>query len=131
MLRYLTLEYWKDDGWYVGRLKETPGVFSQGETLSELEENVRDASLLSLFGCGGGIADRAGVGGVQRWRAGLCLHHTTFGGTARRLRRWKDRPAPWPAGRPHSGSALDRHPITEPAPVLQQSLLLRASAPAG
>ena len=52
MLRYLTLEYWKDDGWYVGRIKEVPGVFSQGETLSELEENVRDASLLSLFGCG-------------------------------------------------------------------------------
>ncbi len=37
------MEYWKDDGWYVGRLKEVPGVFSQGETLLELEENVRDA----------------------------------------------------------------------------------------
>ena len=39
----LTLEYWEDDDWYVGRLKEVPGVFSQGETLEELEENVRDA----------------------------------------------------------------------------------------
>jgi predicted RNase H-like HicB family nuclease len=38
-----TLEYWIDDGWYIGRLKEVPGVFSQGETLKELEENVRDA----------------------------------------------------------------------------------------
>ncbi len=38
-----TLEYWVDDGWYVGRLREVPGVFSQGETLEELEENVRDA----------------------------------------------------------------------------------------
>jgi len=28
----LTLEYWEDDGWLVGRLVEVPGVFSQGET---------------------------------------------------------------------------------------------------
>lgn len=38
-----TLEYWTDDGWYVGRLLEIPGVFSQGETLDELQENIRDA----------------------------------------------------------------------------------------
>jgi len=39
----LTLEYWVDDGWFVGKLKEVPGVFSQGETLDELIENVKDA----------------------------------------------------------------------------------------
>ena len=43
MERRFTLEYWRDDEWYVGRLKEVPGVFSQGETLNELEENVIDA----------------------------------------------------------------------------------------
>ena len=43
MLRHFTLEYWMDDGWYVGRLKEVPGIFSQGKSLEELEENVRDA----------------------------------------------------------------------------------------
>jgi predicted RNase H-like HicB family nuclease len=43
MKRNFTLEYWLDDGWYVGRLREVPGVFSQGETLGELEENIRDA----------------------------------------------------------------------------------------
>jgi predicted RNase H-like HicB family nuclease len=48
MTRYFTLEYWIDDDWYVGRLKEVPGVFSQGETLQELEENVRDAYLLMI-----------------------------------------------------------------------------------
>ena len=32
----LTLEYWQDDGWYVGKLKEIPGVFSQGQDLAEL-----------------------------------------------------------------------------------------------
>ena len=43
MLRHFTLEYWIDDNWYIGRLKEVPGVFSQGESLEELEENIRDA----------------------------------------------------------------------------------------
>ena len=38
-----TLEYWQDEGWYVGRLKEVMGVLSQGQTLAELEENIRDA----------------------------------------------------------------------------------------
>ena len=36
MERVFTLEYWQDEGWYVGRLKEVPGVFSQGESLEEL-----------------------------------------------------------------------------------------------
>ncbi len=43
MTRPMTLEYWPDDGWYVGRLVEVPGVFSQGATVAELEENIRDA----------------------------------------------------------------------------------------
>jgi predicted RNase H-like HicB family nuclease len=43
MPRSFTLEYCLDDGWCVGRLKEVPGVVSQGETISELEENIRDA----------------------------------------------------------------------------------------
>ena len=43
MIRHFTLEYWIDDGWYIGKLKEVPGVFSQGETLSELEKNVQEA----------------------------------------------------------------------------------------
>ena len=43
MRREFTLEYWKDGGWFVGRLVEVPGVFSQGETLDELRENIQDA----------------------------------------------------------------------------------------
>ncbi len=43
MIRNFSLEYWTDDGWYVGRLIEVPGVFSQGETLDELKENIREA----------------------------------------------------------------------------------------
>ncbi|MGH7961330.1 MAG: type II toxin-antitoxin system HicB family antitoxin [Candidatus Binatia bacterium] len=43
MSKHFTLEYWIEDSWYIGRLKEVPGVFSQGESLEELEENIRDA----------------------------------------------------------------------------------------
>jgi len=48
----LTLEYWPDDGGFVGRLREVPGVFSQGDTLEELEENIRDAYELVRAGAG-------------------------------------------------------------------------------
>ena len=48
MLRNFTLEYWKDGNWYVGRLKEVPGVFSQGESIQELEANIQDAYQLVL-----------------------------------------------------------------------------------
>jgi predicted RNase H-like HicB family nuclease len=40
---HFELEYWLDEGWYVGRLKGVPGVFSQGAALGELEENIREA----------------------------------------------------------------------------------------
>jgi predicted RNase H-like HicB family nuclease len=43
MRRAFTLEYWQDGIWFVGRLLEVPGVFSQGKTLEELRENIQDA----------------------------------------------------------------------------------------
>ena len=43
MRRSFTLETWKDGDWFVGRLIEVPGVFSQGETMEELQENIQDA----------------------------------------------------------------------------------------
>jgi len=48
MLRHFTLEYWADGSWYVGKLREVPGVFSQGASLQELEENIRDAYQLVM-----------------------------------------------------------------------------------
>ena len=48
MKRDFTLEYWMDDGWFVGRLREVPGVFSQGETLDELVVNVQEVYHLML-----------------------------------------------------------------------------------
>ena len=43
MRRQFTLEHWKDGDWFVGRLLEVPGVFSQGKTLDELRENIQEA----------------------------------------------------------------------------------------
>lgn len=43
MVGAFTLQYWLDDRWYVGRLKEVPSVFSPGESLEELQEDIRDA----------------------------------------------------------------------------------------
>jgi len=48
MSKKLTLEYWVDDDWFVGRIKEVPGVFSQGETIDELEDNIKDAYNLMM-----------------------------------------------------------------------------------
>ena len=43
-----TLEYWLDDKWYVGKLKEVPGVFSQGQTIEELKNNIREVYRLMM-----------------------------------------------------------------------------------
>jgi predicted RNase H-like HicB family nuclease len=51
MKRFFTLEYWQDDGWFVGKLKEVPGVFSQGKTLEELKENIIDAYRMMVREC--------------------------------------------------------------------------------
>jgi predicted RNase H-like HicB family nuclease len=48
MQRFFTLEYWQDDNWFVGKLKEIPAVFSQGKTIEELKENIIDAYRMML-----------------------------------------------------------------------------------
>jgi len=48
MERRFTLEYWLDEDWHVGKLREVPGVFGQGKSLEELEENIRDAYQLMM-----------------------------------------------------------------------------------
>ncbi len=56
MQRHFTLEYWMDNGWYVGKLREVPGVFSQGESLDELEDNIRDAYQMMIAEEGGEVS---------------------------------------------------------------------------
>ena len=40
--KQLTLDYWNEGGWFEGRLREVPDILSQGQTLDELEENLRE-----------------------------------------------------------------------------------------
>lgn len=42
----MTLDYWMDEGWYIGQLREYPSVLSQAKTLKELRENISDAYAL-------------------------------------------------------------------------------------
>ena len=39
----LTLIYWKGNRYWLGKLLENPDIMSQGKTLRELVENIKDA----------------------------------------------------------------------------------------
>ena len=42
----LRMVYWKGDKFWVGKLLDHPEIMTQGETLEELEENIKDAYTL-------------------------------------------------------------------------------------
>jgi len=42
----MTMIYWKGEKFWLGKLLEYPEIMTQGTTLKELEENIRDAYLL-------------------------------------------------------------------------------------
>ncbi|MDP2854754.1 MAG: hypothetical protein Q8O28_11000 [Smithellaceae bacterium] len=42
----LKMIYWKGEKFWVGKLIEYPDIMTQGETLAELEENMKDAYIL-------------------------------------------------------------------------------------
>ena len=44
----MTLIYWKSDKFWLGKLLEHPEIMTQGETLEELEENIKDAYHLMM-----------------------------------------------------------------------------------
>jgi predicted RNase H-like HicB family nuclease len=39
----MTMIYWKGNKFWLGKLKERPEIMTQGRTLNELEENLKDA----------------------------------------------------------------------------------------
>ncbi len=42
----MTMVYWKGEKFWLGKLLDHPEIMTQGETLEELEENIKDAYLL-------------------------------------------------------------------------------------
>lgn len=43
MSRKMTMIYWKGEKFWLGKLLEHPEIMTQGETLEELEVNIKDA----------------------------------------------------------------------------------------
>ena len=46
MDRQLTMIYWKSEHFWLGKLLDRPEIMTQGESLQELEENIKDAYLV-------------------------------------------------------------------------------------
>lgn len=46
MVTKMKMIYWKSDKFWVGKLLEHPEIMTQGRTLKELEENMKDAYML-------------------------------------------------------------------------------------
>ncbi|MFZ5452084.1 MAG: type II toxin-antitoxin system HicB family antitoxin [Thermodesulfobacteriota bacterium] len=45
----LTVIYWQGEKYYLGKILEHPEIMTQGETLGELFENIKDAYSLMIF----------------------------------------------------------------------------------
>ena len=45
----LKMVFWQGDRFWLGKLLEHPEIMTQGETLEELEENMRDAYRLMVL----------------------------------------------------------------------------------
>lgn len=42
----MTMIYWKREKFWLGKLLEHPQIMTQGETLEELEKNIKDAYMM-------------------------------------------------------------------------------------
>ena len=45
----MTLIYWKSGEFWLGKILEHPEIMTQGESLEELEENIKDAYRLMVL----------------------------------------------------------------------------------
>ncbi|MBM3701309.1 MAG: type II toxin-antitoxin system HicB family antitoxin [Actinobacteria bacterium] len=45
----IKIVYWKGEKFWLGKILEHPEIMSQGETIEELEENLKDAYKLMLM----------------------------------------------------------------------------------
>ncbi|MEW5800858.1 MAG: hypothetical protein AB1847_02025 [bacterium] len=44
----MTMIYWKEGNYWLGKILEHPEIMTQGETLEELEENLKNIYLLMI-----------------------------------------------------------------------------------
>jgi predicted RNase H-like HicB family nuclease len=48
-MKNITIIYWKEEDFWLGKIQEHPEIMTQGETLDELIENIKDAYKLLVF----------------------------------------------------------------------------------
>jgi len=48
-MKNLTVIYWKEDKFWLGKFEEHPEIMTQGETVDELMVNLKDAYRLMVF----------------------------------------------------------------------------------
>ena len=48
-MQKLTMLYWRDGQFWLGKILEHPEIMTQGETVEELEENLKDAYRLIVL----------------------------------------------------------------------------------
>jgi len=46
---HIKMVYWKGEKYWLGKILEHPEIMSQGETIEELEDNLKDAYKLMLM----------------------------------------------------------------------------------
>jgi predicted RNase H-like HicB family nuclease len=44
----LTMLFWKGETYWLGKILEHPHIMTQGETIEELEENLKDAYMMMV-----------------------------------------------------------------------------------
>jgi predicted RNase H-like HicB family nuclease len=71
MSRQFTAIYKKSGKWYLGWIEEIPGVNTQGKTLKETKENLKEALLLILET--NRIISREEIAGGRLVREPLCV----------------------------------------------------------
>ena len=49
MAKKITMLYWKGEKFWLGKLLEYPEIMTQGETIQELEENIKEAYTLMIM----------------------------------------------------------------------------------
>ena len=49
MSKHFTMIYWKGQKFWLGKLLEHPEIMTQGETLEELEENIKEAYTMMVM----------------------------------------------------------------------------------
>jgi hypothetical protein len=82
-MQKVTLIYWKEGDFWLGKLLEHPEIMTQGTSLDELEENIKDAYLMMAMA---GVPKKHFVKEIEvgtRKRA-KASEHPSFG-------MWKDR----------------------------------------